>query len=86
MSDGVEGGGLDIIFPVRGGILKYYVPIDGLPQDGGRATKTHGNLDISVFKRTISPPLGLNLVSNFHSFWKLFSIIFQNGGQKGDCY
>jgi len=43
--------------------MTHYAPINGLPQADIGDEQTHGKLDISVFKRTISPPLDLNLVS-----------------------
>jgi len=50
---------------------------------GGIEGEPRESFDISVFKKTISPPLGLNLESISHPLWKLFSIISQNGGQRG---
>ena len=42
-----------------------YAPINGLPQDGG-VGQPRGNLTLSGFQMSISPPLGLRYKSNSH--------------------
>ena len=45
--------------------VRFYAPINGLPQDGGAGQPT-GNLTFSGFQMSISPPLGLHCKSNSH--------------------